>query len=335
MKLHYIKHRPLSWLFMLVLVCSFLFCQSIDINAEEESDDNAEEELSEYDLRLDLYQKTETLTNIPWYYLAAIDQYERNVNDFPDTRLTGIQVPDEEWYGSLAFDSESTHLQKTIQLFGGSGLDGNGNGFADDQNDEDVLYTVGTKLFEQLSRGHTYDEILEEYYDREKAAKLINQYAKLFRHFESVDLNKRVFPIPRYHNYSFQSTWGAGRGYGGNRIHEGTDIFASYGTPVRSVSYGIVEIKGWNRYGGWRVGIRDTDNVYHYYAHLSGFENDIEEGSIVEPGDVIGYVGSSGYGPEGTSGKFPPHLHYGMYRDNGKHEWAFDPYPHLKRWDFE
>jgi peptidoglycan LD-endopeptidase LytH len=44
-------------------------------------------------------------------------------------------------------------------------------------------------------------------------------------------------------------------------------------------------------------------------------------------------VGSSGYGPPGTSGKFPPHLHYGMYKDNGFTEWSFDPYPHLKMWE--
>jgi murein DD-endopeptidase MepM/ murein hydrolase activator NlpD len=43
-------------------------------------------------------------------------------------------------------------------------------------------------------------------------------------------------------------------------------------------------------------------------------------------------VGSSGYGPPGTSGKFPPHLHYGMYKDNGVTEWSFDPYPHLAKW---
>ncbi|WP_297992138.1 M23 family metallopeptidase, partial [uncultured Anoxybacillus sp.] len=59
----------------------------------------------------------------------------------------------------------------------------------------------------------------------------------------------------------------------------------------------------------------------------------IREGSIVEPGMLIGSVGSSGYGPPGTSGKFPPHLHYGMYKDNGYTEWSFDPYPYLKQWE--
>ena len=77
-------------------------------------------------------------------------------------------------------------------------------------------------------------------------------------------------------------------------------------------------MKGWNRYGGWRVGIRDINNNYHYFAHLNGFAKDLHTGQVVEPGQLIGSVGSSGYGPPGTAGKFPPHLHYGMYRDNGE-----------------
>jgi murein DD-endopeptidase MepM/ murein hydrolase activator NlpD len=66
---------------------------------------------------------------------------------------------------------------------------------------------------------------------------------------------------------------------------------------------------------------------------LSGFSRALKVGQIVEPGMIIGAVGSSGYGPPGTSGKFPPHLHYGMYKDNGYTEWSFDPTPHLAMWE--
>ena len=92
-------------------------------------------------------------------------------------------------------------------------------------------------------------------------------------------------------DYSYRSTWGDARGWGGRRIHEGTDIFASYGVPVRATSYGIIEMKGWNRFGGWRVGIRDINNNYHYFAHLNGFAKDLHAGQIVEPGQIIGSVG--------------------------------------------
>lgn len=102
---------------------------------------------------------------------------------------------------------------------------------------------------------------------------------------------------------------------------------------MRSTCFGIVETKGWNRYGGWRIGIRDIENRYHYYAHLMGYEKSLLRGDIVTPGQTIGWVGSSGYGSPGTQGKFPPHLHYGIYRDRGITEWAFDPYPLLKQWE--
>ena len=92
---------------------------------------------------------------------------------------------------------------------------------------------------------------------------------------------------------------------------------------------------GWNQFGGWRVGIRDNHNSYHYYAHLAKFEEDLKVGHIVEPGQVIGYVGSTGYGKEGTSGKYSPHLHYGIYKFNGRTESAFDPYPFLLKWEKE
>ncbi|MDQ0159516.1 M23 family metallopeptidase [Alkalibacillus salilacus] len=290
-----------------------------------------DESLSEE--RMNLYQKTASLTQVPWSIIAAIDQYERNINDVDEDRITGIQMDPNKWFGLLAVDENPSHYEATIQAFNGIGKDGDGDQYANPQNDEDVLFTFAHWLNEQLGKGISYEESLAQYYDREKAAQMIKQYQQLFSHYSTVELDEHAFPIPSYNQYSYRSTWGAGRGYGGRRIHEGTDLFASYGTPVRSTSYGIVEIKGWNKYGGWRIGIRDTDNVYHYYAHLNGFEDELEEGDIVEPGDVIGYVGASGYGPVGTSGKFPPHLHYGMYRDNGENEWAFDPYPHLKRWE--
>ena len=54
-------------------------------------------------------------------------------------------------------------------------------------------------------------------------------------------------------------------------MHEGTDIFAPYGTPVLSACYGYVDLIGWNRLGGWRIGLRAVDNHYFYYAHLSSF----------------------------------------------------------------
>src|SRR5688572_22545146 len=52
-------------------------------------------------------------------------------------------------------------------------------------------------------------------------------------------------------------------------VHEGTDIFAEPGTPIRAVHPGTVENVGWTFYSGWRIGIRGTDGRYWFYAHMS------------------------------------------------------------------
>ncbi|WP_088103990.1 M23 family metallopeptidase [Halalkalibacter urbisdiaboli] len=316
-----------------VLLFSVLSVAPTTLGAEKEEMTAAEK----YEKRLALYKKTETLTNVPWYYLAAADTYERGlrkaIRDRPtEEGLISIFYAPSQWAGPLNPDLDDTN-PLSISMFDGVGLDGNGDGIADRNDDEDVLYT-----FARYLEKYGYDEedfriALWEYYQREKSVNIVHGHAKVYEKFGTLELDEHAFPMPLNYNYSYNNTWGDRRGWGGRRIHEGTDIFANYNVPIRATAYGIVEIKGWNMYGGWRVGIRDLDNVYHYYAHLSGFEKGIEEGTIVAPGDVIGYCGSSGYGKPGTQGKFPPHLHYGMYRDNGRTEWSFDPYPSLKKWE--
>lgn len=222
---------------------------------------------------------------------------------------------------------------QSIQFFDGIGADGDGDGKASLSNDTDVLFSFANYIL-KYGVDHTHIKMaLWDYYKRDKAVGIITGKAKIYKHFGRIDLEAHAFPVPLRSNYSYRSTWGDARGWGGRRIHEGTDIFANYGVPVKATAYGIIEMKGWNKYGGWRVGIRDINNNYHYFAHLNGFAKDLAVGQVVEPGQIIGSVGSSGYGPPGTSGKFPPHLHYGMYRDNGYTEWSYDPYPHLKLWE--
>ncbi|MGM9929628.1 MAG: M23 family metallopeptidase [Bacillus sp. (in: firmicutes)] len=287
--------------------------------------------------RMELYKRIEQIYQVPWYYLAGIDQYEHSLRnarkDLPDSEgPIGIIVPPERWSGMTNPNPYDLN-PKSIAFFDGMGLDGNGDGAADPKNDDDILVSIASYL---ASYGTTEDNIriaLWKYYNRDKAVGIVIGNAKLFKKHKTIDLNKKVFPVPLTARYSYRSTWGVARGWGGRRSHEGTDIFADYGVPVRSTSYGIIEIKGWNRFGGWRIGVRDINNTYHYFAHLSGFSKGLQVGQMVEPGTVLGSVGSSGYGPPGTSGKFPPHLHFGMYKDNGYIEWSFDPYYSLKVWE--
>ncbi|RKJ52663.1 peptidase M23, partial [Butyricicoccus sp. 1XD8-22] len=275
---------------------------------------------------------------VPWHYLAAVDQYERNIQsvrkDIPKRdSVVAIQFSDEVWAGPFNPNQTDTSIA-SIQYFGGVGLDGNGDGKADNQSDDDVMYTMARYLSQYGPSEEDFKMALWEYYKSEQVINQILTIAKLYKHYDTIEIDTHVFPLPvRGYNYSYRGTWGASRGWGGRRIHEGTDIFAGYGTPVVSTSYGVVEVMGWNEFGGWRIGIRDNHNSYHYYAHLAYYNKDLKVGDIVEPGTLLGGVGSTGYGKEGTSGKFPPHLHYGIYKFNGKTEWAFDPYPSLVQWE--
>jgi hypothetical protein len=135
--------------------------------------------------------------------------------------------------------------------------------------------------------------------------------------------------------FTYDNTWGAKRNYGGDRVHEGIDIM--YGknkrdeVPIVSISDGIVVKKGWLNLGGYRLYIKASDKLYFYYAHLSSYENGIKEGEKVYAGQILGYMGDTGYGKEGTKGKFPVHLHLGMYyKDDKGKDRALNPYFLLK-----
>ena len=127
----------------------------------------------------------------------------------------------------------------------------------------------------------------------------------------------KVFsPIAKGYSFNHYDDFGSSRSYGFRRKHLGHDMMGGIGTPIIAVESGIVESVGWNQYGGWRIGIRSFDKKrYHYYAHLRKDHpyNDIYEGKIVKAGDVIGYLGMTGYSTkENVNNINVPHLHYGM-----------------------
>ncbi|HEX2030660.1 MAG TPA: M23 family metallopeptidase [Actinomycetota bacterium] len=105
--------------------------------------------------------------------------------------------------------------------------------------------------------------------------------------------------------------------------HEGVDLVAEEGTPVVAATGGTVEAVGWTFYSGTRVGLRGGDGRYYLYAHLSGVAPGVAVGAPVAVGDVLGFVGNTGYGPPGHEDEFPPHLHFGIQASGG---WV-NPYP--------
>jgi murein DD-endopeptidase MepM/ murein hydrolase activator NlpD len=117
-------------------------------------------------------------------------------------------------------------------------------------------------------------------------------------------------------------TWGAPRG--GGRTHQGQDVFAPRGTPIRSATHGIVfEIS--DRFTGGRgVMVLGAGGVRYFYTHFDAYAEGLREGMAVTPNTILGYVGT-----DGNAAGTPPHLHFGVYAfDPGtcRHR-AFDPLP--------
>ena len=144
-----------------------------------------------------------------------------------------------------------------------------------------------------------------------------------------------AFPCEGEEKFSFENGWHDRRSFGGERFHEGCDIFGNRRLtdyyPVVSITDGQVEQQGWLPLGGWRIGVRSPGGGYFYYAHLSSYGRDFQEGDQVKAGELLGFLGDSGYGPEGTTGKFPPHLHLGIYVETEEDpEYALNPYPVLQ-----
>ena len=70
---------------------------------------------------------------------------------------------------------------------------------------------------------------------------------------------KAFSPVAAGYGYSHCDDFGVSRSFGFQRKHLGNDLMGGLGTPIVAVEGGIVEAMGWNRYGGWRVGIRSFD----------------------------------------------------------------------------
>lgn len=157
-----------------------------------------------------------------------------------------------------------------------------------------------------------------EYLLLKQAAFTFNRsgYEKIRKAYQKVWDDAEVFPVQE-NGIVYENSWMFERSYGGLRGHEGTDLMPPENLPghfkVVSMTEGTVEKIGWLEKGGYRIGIRSPRGGYYYYAHLDSYAQEFVPGQSVEAGELLGYMGDSGYGPEGTSGRFDVHLHLGIY----------------------
>jgi murein DD-endopeptidase MepM/ murein hydrolase activator NlpD len=90
------------------------------------------------------------------------------------------------------------------------------------------------------------------------------------------------------------------------RNHNGTDFAAPTGTPIKATSDGTVEFIGTQNGFGNLIVLRHRNGITTHYAHLNGFAKGLGKGQAVSQGDMIGYVGCTGW----CTG---PHLHYEVH----------------------
>lgn len=147
----------------------------------------------------------------------------------------------------------------------------------------------------------------------------------------------KCFPIAMaYRDEIFYiDSFGASRSQGG---HEGCDIMDNQNEagriPIVSATDGVVTNIGWLYLGGWRIGITSENGFYYYYAHLDSYSAGLAVGKGIKAGELLGFMGNSGEGVEGTTGNFDVHLHFGIYKTDEKgQEEAVNSYPFLQKND--
>lgn len=146
---------------------------------------------------------------------------------------------------------------------------------------------------------------------------------------ELLAARKLQVPVQGMPPSRLQDTFDASRG--GQRKHKAIDIMAPRGTPVVAADHGFVAKISSNRAGGLAVYQADSSGRFvYYYAHLDGYAEGLREGQALRPGDLIGYVGTTGNAPESA-----PHLHFAVMLLTRKGHWwggeSVNPYAALVR----
>jgi hypothetical protein len=122
---------------------------------------------------------------------------------------------------------------------------------------------------------------------------------------------------------SFTDDWHAPRFTPTFHLHQGTDIFAAFDTPVRAPADGVVRFAE-EGVGGKSAYVTAADGTFYYMTHLKAFAPGVASGRRVTRGTVVGLVGDSGNAKGG-----PPHVHFEIHPQGGA---AVNPKPFLDRW---
>jgi len=138
---------------------------------------------------------------------------------------------------------------------------------------------------------------------------------------QAVQIGFGRFPVGGQAN--FTDDWWTPRFTPVFHLHQGTDIFAAQGTPVRAPFDGVLRQSN-EAVGGMSDYVTTPDGTFFYMAHLSAFVEGQKTGQKVKAGDVVGFVGATGDAAGGA-----PHCHFEIHPKGGA---ATDPKPYLDVW---
>ena len=272
---------------VILIIISSMIVKSFVLATTEESEEKSYIKWVDYNVPLDIMEKT-----------AKLDINSHNSED--SIKLDWIEILSylATKYGGNFESFKQTDLDNVVQRL------------KDGEKMKDIV--TNEKLYSYYIEAYTaiLDEFIGEYEIEVKKEDGSKEFQKKYG-------IKAFLPIAKNYGFSHYDDFGNSRSYGYKRLHFGNDLMGSIGTPIIAVESGIVEACGWNQYGGWRIGIRSFDGKrYYYYAHLRKdhpYAKDMCEGKIVKAGDVIGYLGMTGYSTkENVNNINVPHLHFGM-----------------------
>ena len=138
---------------------------------------------------------------------------------------------------------------------------------------------------------------------------------------EAVVAGMGSFPVGGYATWT--DDWWFPRFTPSFHLHQGTDIFATAGTPVRAPVDGVMR-QSEGPVGGLSVYVTTADGTYYYLAHLSAYVAGQVTGQSVKRGEIVGYVGDTGNAKGGA-----PHVHFEVHPKGGG---PINPKPILDQW---
>lgn len=138
-----------------------------------------------------------------------------------------------------------------------------------------------------------------------------------------------LLPIQGIRKNKLSDSFMESRGPRSAQLHHAIDLGAPRGRPVLAVEEGTIRRIKWHSRGGLTIYQYGPEGRYsYYYAHLQKVAKGLAEGCLVQRGDVIGYVGSTG-----SASSSSPHLHFEVRRIANREAWwsgdPINPYPLL------